>query len=101
MSTFINIWKYKVKPGKTKEFEDLYWNEGDWVKLFRKFSGYIKTELIKDISDRDTYLTLDYWESRDSYYNFKQKSVNEFSLIDKKGEELTIEEKHLGEFTAV
>ena len=101
MSTFVTIWKYKVKPEKKTEFGKLYGNEGDWVKLFKKFPGYIKTDLIKDLNNNGTYLTLDYWVSREAYHNFKQKSVNEFSITDKKGEELTLEEKHLGEFIAV
>jgi heme-degrading monooxygenase HmoA len=101
MSTFVTIWKYKVKPEKKTEFGKLYGNEGDWVKLFKIFPGYIKTDLIKDLNNNGTYLTLDYWVSREAYHNFKQKSVNEFSITDKKGEELTLEEKHLGEFIAV
>lgn len=98
---FITIWKYKVKPGKKTEFEELYGNKGDWVKLFNKFPGYIKTDLIKNLNDNDMYLTMDYWLSKDAYDNFKLKSKEEFVLIDKKGEELTIEEEHSGEFTAV
>ena len=101
MSTFVTIWKYKVEPEKKTEFEELYGDEGDWVKLFKKFPGYIKTDLIKDLNNNGTYLTLDYWVSREAYYNFKKISSGDFSLIDKKGENLTIDEEHLGEFTTV
>ena len=101
MSYFITIWQYKVKPEKKTEFEKLYGRDGDWVKLFKKNPDYIKTELINDINNNDLYLTLDYWKSKKAYFNFKEKSKNEFSEIDKKGEKLTLNEKHIGEFISI
>ncbi len=98
MNQFITIWQYKIKSNKKNEFEKLYGPDGDWVKLFQKFSSYIKTELIKDLHNNDCYLTLDYWKSKEAYYRFKENAKEEFSEIDKKGEKLTLEEKHMGEF---
>jgi heme-degrading monooxygenase HmoA len=96
--SFITIWHYKIKPGSEKEFINLYNNAGEWVKLFSKFAGYIKTVLIKSTGDDNIFITLDYWESKEDYYLFKKNSIKEFSEIDKMGEKLTIEEKHIGEF---
>ena len=101
MTYFLTIWEYKVKSDKKNEFEKLYGQDGDWIKLFKKYSDYIKTELIKDLKNNDLYTTLDYWKSKEAYYNFKEKSKNEFSEIDKKGEKLTLEEIHIGEFTSI
>jgi heme-degrading monooxygenase HmoA len=98
MNQFITIWEYKVKPEKKEEFEKLYGQDGDWVRLFHKFPDYIKTEFIKDLNNNDLYLTLDYWKSKEAYNRFKETAKEKFSEIDKKGEKLTLEEKHIGEF---
>lgn len=98
---YITIWKYKIKSEKKDEFENLYGNYGEWVKLFQKFPGYIKTELHRDINDPDRYITIDHWESKEAYYNFKEQSKKEYLEIDKMGEDSTLEEKHIGEFVSI
>jgi heme-degrading monooxygenase HmoA len=95
---FVTIWKYKVKSDKKEEFVALYGVDGDWVRLFKNFSDYVKTTLLKDINDSESYVTLDYWKSKEVYYDFKLKAVEEFKRIDEIGEELTLSEEHLGEF---
>lgn len=98
MSSFITIWEYKVKAERKAEFEKLYGLDGAWVKLFKKFPGYVRTELIRDLDNDSVYITIDYWKSKEAYSSFKEESKEEFSGIDKKGEELTLEEKHIGDF---
>lgn len=98
MKTFLTIWSYKIVTGREKDFERLYGKDGDWVKLFRKHPDYIKTELEKDLNDELHYITIDYWKSKESYYNFREEVKKEFEIIDKYGEELTLTETHLGEF---
>jgi|SRR3989304_4754866 len=98
MTSYLTIWEYKIKPEMKNEFENLYGSEGAWVKLFEKFPDYIKTELHHDIKNPDRYVTIDYWKTRESYYRFKETSKREFLEIDKKGEDLTLEEKQIGEF---
>ncbi len=98
MNLYLTIWKYKVKRDKISEFEKLYGNKGEWVKLFKKYPGYIKTDLIKDISNKNIYITLDYWKSEKDYRKFKEKTVNEYSAIDLIGDDLTESEEYLGEF---
>jgi hypothetical protein len=72
--------------------------DGAWVDLFKKYSGYIKTDLVKDLNHEPVYLTLDYWKNKEVFYYLKHVSKTEFEEIDKKGDDLTIEEVHLGEF---
>ena len=80
--SYLTIWEYKIKPEKKNIFEKLYSNIGKWVKLFKKFPGYIKTGLYRDISNPNKYITLDYWESKEAYYNFKELSKQEYLEID-------------------
>lgn len=94
---FIIIWKYKIKYEHIIDFERLYGEEGDWVKLFNKYDDYIKTELLKDCSDTESYITIDYWKSKEAYQNFKRTAAAPTNEIDKLGEKLTLQETYLGE----
>jgi heme-degrading monooxygenase HmoA len=95
---FVTVWKYKIKSDREKEFVALYGTDGSWVRLFKNFSDYIKTTLLRDINDPESYVTIDYWKSKVAYYNFKLKTAEEFKMIDEIGEDLTLSEEHLCEF---
>jgi len=84
-----------------QQFEALYGPEGDWVRLFRQRRGYLRTELVRDAADSRRYLTLDFWESRESYEDFRRQSVSEYKKIDAKGENLTESEREIGRFEEV
>ncbi len=101
MKAFVTIWTYNVIPGKEKQFEELYGNEGAWVKLFRKYPDYLKTELHKDLKISSRYVTIDYWKSREAYYEFRKSEIKTFKEIDKIGEELTESEIKIGEFLLI
>ncbi|SHO53738.1 hypothetical protein [Desulfopila aestuarii] len=45
------IWEYTVKEKYLDQFLRIYSPGGEWVKLFREYPGFIKTELKQDISD--------------------------------------------------
>ena len=94
---FIVIWRYKIKSEHIFDFESLYSENGDWVKLFKRYDDYLKTELLKDCSDKESYITIDYWKSKGSYQNFKRIAAKEINEIDKLGEKLTLQETYLGE----
>jgi len=94
---FIIIWRYKIKYEHIFDFESLYGQKGDWVRLFKRYDDYIKTEFLKDCSDTESYITIDYWKSKESYQNFKRTAAKEINEIDKLGEKLTLQETYLGE----
>ena len=98
---FVAIWKYEVKEGSIKEFEELYGQNGKWVNLFRENTGYITTEFVKNIRETNVYLTVDKWESNGHYQNYLEKNKNEIIEIDAEGEELTANEARIGWFETV
>ena len=100
MKYFTTIWQYKINPERKNEFEKLYGEDGEWIKLFKKYDGYIRTELLKDLNNENNYFTIDYWNSKESYYHFKDNSFKEYLELDKRGDGLTLSEKHIGEFTS-
>jgi|SRR5688572_21214862 len=98
---FVIIWRFTVPPESSPRFEQLYGPEGDWVRLFARHSGYRGTQLLLDPSEPGSYLTLDFWDSRASYENFRATCAQDYARIDSAGEGLTASEHKLGEFTTV
>jgi len=90
-----------VKPGCEPLFERIYGPDGAWVQLFRKASGYGKTELIRHKAVASRYVTIDYWQDETSHQHFRSQYAREFNELDARCEDLTESEEHLGDFTAV
>jgi heme-degrading monooxygenase HmoA len=100
-SGYLYIWEYLVPSDKTSMFESFYGPAGDWVQLFRRAPGYIRTELHRDRSNPQRFLTIDYWESYDAWQAFRRQFAKEFEALDVKGEELTSREIQIGRFEPV
>lgn len=97
---FAVAWSFQVAPENREDFERAYGPNGDWVRLFRTAHGYIRTELHRDPENPGTYITLDFWRSREQYEVFKQHASAAYAEIDAKCESLTDDECLLGEFEA-
>ena len=95
---FVALWEFEVKPGCEEKFERVYGAEGEWVKLFLQDSTYRGTRLVKDARRDRVYLTLDFWETREAYENFKKEKRADYQRIDRECEGLTARESRLGEF---
>ena len=97
---FVIIWHFQVRPGREAEFEKAYGEDGEWVKLFRRGRGFLRTELYHESRKRRRYLTIDYWDSQESYATFRRQAVDEFEALDKRCEALTVSEIYLGSFVS-
>lgn len=95
------IWQYFVRPERCAEFETHYGPEGSWVKLFRQHGGYIRTELHRDMVEANRYLTIDYWQSKEAFADFRKEFASQFEELDRKCELLTAKETCIGEFKPV
>jgi heme-degrading monooxygenase HmoA len=92
------IWKYQVKTDRTIEFEQIYHSNGVWVELFRKGSGYINTELLRDKMQPQRYITIDRWHSAEDYEMFVAKFKKEYETLDAHCKGLTEQESLLGKW---
>ncbi|MCH7691778.1 MAG: antibiotic biosynthesis monooxygenase, partial [candidate division Zixibacteria bacterium] len=72
------IWEYIVNPDHMDDFLNAYTPDGEWVKLFRGNPGYIKTELLCDRDNPLRFVTIDYWESADSWQAFLKDNSSEY-----------------------
>ena len=99
--TFTYIWEYRIKPDAESAFREHYGPEGDWVRLFRKATGHIGTQLYQDREDPKRYVTVDRWESEQAFRNFRKRFATEFAELDKLCEGFTMSETPLGSFVDV
>jgi heme-degrading monooxygenase HmoA len=88
---FVTVWKFVVRPEKAAEFEKHYGSDGSWAQLFRKAPGYVRTELYR--GEPGQYLTVDYWETAETYMEFRQAVGEEYAALDAQLEELTEREE--------
>ena len=95
---YSTVWFFEVAPGCKAEFEGAYNGDGDWVRLFRRAAGYVRTELHRDLELPGRYLTVDYWASSEAYAAFRRSAAEQYRILDRKCESLTVTERHLGSF---
>jgi heme-degrading monooxygenase HmoA len=70
------VFRYEVRDEEA--FEASYGPDGDWAQFFRRGNGYIGTELLHDVDERDRYLVIDRWESADAYSAFLVEHNEEY-----------------------
>lgn len=92
---FVTLWEFEVKSGSEELFERVYGPKGDWVRLFGRDARYRGTRLLRDVGRERVYVTVDCWESREAYEEFRQKFAAEYAEIDERCEALTITERQM------
>src|SRR5713226_8893896 len=100
-SFYVYVWELHVRGGCELEFERIYGPEGAWTRLFRRGSGHLRTELIRDKDVPNRYLTIDYWMDESSLWRFRREFSKEFHQLDQSCERLTDSEALIGDFLAV
>jgi heme-degrading monooxygenase HmoA len=90
---FVTLWEFEVKSGSEKLFEQAYGPEGEWVRLFRRDARYRGTRLLRDVARERMYVTIDEWDSREAFEEFRQKYPAEYTEIDNRCEGLTMGER--------
>ena len=92
---FVTLWEFEVKPGSEELFERTYGPEGEWARLFRRDARYRGTRLLRDVGSARVYVTMDSWESRTAYEEFREKFAKDYGELDKNCEGLTANERYL------
>jgi len=100
-STFVVVWEFLVRAGSEVQFEEMYGSKGAWVELFRASPSFIRTDLQRDLSQRNRYWTLDVWRSEGAYNEFRIAHQEEYQRIDAKCERFTETERGLGRFEGI
>jgi heme-degrading monooxygenase HmoA len=95
---YVIVWEFRVRQSREAEFVQKYGPEGAWARFFRGSAGYIRTELVKDVSDHFRYLTLDYWQTEEEFDRFRREQLAGYERMDREFEGLTESETRLGAF---
>ena len=95
---FIIIWEFRPNPERWEEFIETYGAHGAWAQLFRKGDGYLRTDLLEDLSHPGVFITVDCWTSRQSYERFRAEHAVEYTCLDKACSILNETERHVGSF---
>ena len=98
---FTTIWQFEVKLGCEEAFEQVYGSKGDWARLFSKGTGFVGVELLRDVQQPNTYITIDRWETADNYAAFRKERAADYKSIDNRMEAMTLRETKLGDFELV
>ncbi len=53
---FAYIWEYRVKDDGISEFRRIYGLRGDWVELFSRSSGFVRTDLYQDVNNPNQFV---------------------------------------------
>jgi heme-degrading monooxygenase HmoA len=94
---YVILWTYRVKEKYIREFETTYAGGGRWAKLFSQSPGYVKTDLLRGRGAGE-YCTLDYWESKFHFEQFKQNFRETYAALDRETEAWTESETKIGTF---
>lgn len=95
------IWEYMVALDKVVEFERVYGPVGEWVRLFQRAAGYVRTELHRDRAEPCRFVTIDYWESESAWKAFRVQFAAVFEELDARCASLAVRETELGSFDPV
>jgi heme-degrading monooxygenase HmoA len=92
------VWEYRVQPAQERGFAMAYGHHGPWVALFQQSRGYVETRLYRNRDEPGRYLTVDTWESSETYEAFRRDFAAEYARLDAACEGLSLEEALIGHF---
>jgi len=70
------VFSYEVRDADA--FERAYGADGEWAEFFRRGTGYIGTELLRDVEHPTRYLVVDRWETAEAYNAFAASQREEY-----------------------
>ena len=90
------FYRYRVHPSQSRAFEHAYGPTGPWCKLFAGKPGYRRTRLFRHKVDPAIYVTVDVWDSKESYDAFRGENAQAYARLDRELRMLYLEEHLLG-----
>jgi heme-degrading monooxygenase HmoA len=90
------FYRYRVHPQQVRAFEHAYGQNGPWVQLFARHPAYRRTRLFRHKTDPHIYVTVDVWETKEAYDDFRAQNADEYNRLDAQLAMLKLEEHLLG-----
>ena len=95
---FVVVWEFDIRAGAEEAFLQAYGVDGEWARLFRRGTGFVRVELARSIAKSNRFFTFDYWVSREAFEAFGVEFATEYKTLDKKLTGLTEWERRIGAF---
>lgn len=95
------VWQFRVPARHEAAFLAHYGPSGTWAKLFARGAGYRGTSLLRDVTDSTRFVTIDRWDSAADHDRFKTERAAEYDALDRRCDELTSDEQHIGAFETI
>lgn len=90
------FFRYRVHPSQARAFEHAYGPTGPWAKLFAVHPAYRRTRLFRHKDEPNVYVSVDVWESKADWDDFRQQNAVAYRRLDKQFALLKLEEHLLG-----
>lgn len=90
------FFRYRVHSLQARAFEHAYGSTGPWAKLFALSPHYVKTRLFRHREGNGTYLTVDIWESKRHWDDFRAENAQAYARLDRQLHLLYLEELLMG-----
>ena len=95
---YLIIWRYDIHAAARDAFEQAYGPTGDWAALFSASPDYLGTHLLREVTQPDRYVTIDFWRTAEAFLDFKTTWHAAYAALDQHCATLTMTETHLGSF---
>ena len=95
---FVVVWEFDIRADAEEAFLQAYGEDGEWARLFRRGTGFLRVELARSIAKSNRFFTFDYWVSRQAFEAFGVEFATEYKTLDKKLTGLTERERRIGAF---
>ena len=90
------VFRYDARD--PEDFERAYGPDGEWARFFRQGTGFIGTELLRDVDEHDRYLVIDRWESAEAYNAFLAEHGPEYLRRSDEAQFYYVHELRMGTF---
>jgi heme-degrading monooxygenase HmoA len=89
-------YRYRVHPAQARAFEHAYGPTGPWAQLFGRSPGFKRTRLFRHKSEEGIYLTVDVWEEKAAWDDFRSVNAESYARLDRQLHLLYLEEHLMG-----
>jgi quinol monooxygenase YgiN len=95
---YVIIWKYSVHPEHRESFIEYYHADGKWASFFQDAAEYIGSDFFQIEEDKNQFMTIDKWISKESYEQFLENYQQPYLELDKHCDKFTLQEELLGKY---
>ena len=95
------MWKYDVKKGRERDFEEFFGADGEWSAISRHARSYLGSAFLRDQNRPGTYMLIEYWSEMVVYERHRTFKKNAFAALERRRNDLVDASEPAGVFTAL